>query len=256
MESKRVYRYLPTLGNAYNTGWKVMADNFLRLLLVVLVVFAVTSPFLGSGKFNFTPDLSGHLSKPYSMFAWGALGMLVAFFMLVMLLYGLLVVPVFDYGGKMMFVQAGRKITPEFELLISGFRKNYLNIVLSNLLMTALVGIGLLFLLIPGIIMACRLVFMPYLVMDRQLDPIRAAEESWRLTRGHGWRIFAMGIVSFFIFIAGFICLIRGVVVSSIWTKAAFATLYNSVLNEKGMWQADPMTAADAGLPGDTPAMA
>src|SRR5665811_235394 len=129
-------------------------------------------------------------------------------------LYYFLLVPVFKYGGKMMFVQSVRQLTPDFDMLINGFRKNYLNIVLANLLVTALIGIGIVCLIISGIIIACRLAFTPYLVMDKDLDPIRAAEESWRLTRGHGWTIFLMGFIAFFIFIAGFICLFIGVLVS------------------------------------------
>jgi hypothetical protein len=73
--------------------------------------------------------------------------------------------------------------------------------------------------------------------MDKGLDPIRAAEESWRLTRGHGWKIFLMGFLSFFIYIAGFICFFIGVLVSDMWVKSSYATLYQSVLIEKGMYQ-------------------
>ena len=53
-----------------------------------------------------------------------------------------------------MFVQSVRQLTPDFDMLINGFRKNYLNIVLANLLVTALVGIGIVCLFIPGIIIA------------------------------------------------------------------------------------------------------
>jgi len=134
-----------------------------------------------------------------------------------------------------MFLQGVRRKEPDFDNLISGFRKNYLNIVLASLLTSALIIIGLICILIPGIIIACRLVFTPYLVMDRGLDPIKAVEESWRLTRGHGWTIFSMGFVSFFIIIAGFICLFFGAFISLMWIKSSFATLYHSVLIEKGM---------------------
>ena len=70
--------------------------------------------------------------------------------------------------------------------------------------------------------------------MDKKLDAVKAVEESWRLTKGHGWRIFWMGIVSFFLIIAGLICLIFGVFISAMWISAAFASLYNAVLEEKG----------------------
>ncbi|MHC1732709.1 MAG: hypothetical protein AB9888_11880 [Bacteroidales bacterium] len=251
MEAKGIYRYVPSFSGAYGTGWKAMTDNFLRLLLVVLVLAVISSPMFGpQAKYEFGPGDFGNF--PFDMhdfFKFGAFGLAAAFLGLIALLYFFLLRPVFKYGAKMMFVQAARQITPEFDMLISGFRKNYLNIVLANLLLTALIGIGFVFLFIPGIILACRLAFTPYLVMDKGLDPIRAAEESWRLTRGHGWTIFLMGLVAFFIYIAGFICFFIGVLVSDMWVKSSYATLYHSVLIEKGLWQVETVPVTDAGAP-------
>jgi len=251
METKRIYKYVPSFSGSYGTGWKVMADNFLRLLLVVLVIGIITSPMAGLNfKHDFHPGDFRHM--PFDMedfFTFGAIGIAAAFMGLIALLYSFLLVPVFKYGSKMMFVQAARGVTPEFDMLINGFRKNYLNIVLANLLVTALVGIGIVCLIVPGIIIACRLAFTPYLVMDRDLDPIKAAEESWRLTKGHGWAIFFMGFIGFFIYIAGFICFFIGVLISDMWIKSSYATLYQSVLIEKGLYQAEEAPVAEAAAP-------
>jgi uncharacterized membrane protein len=241
METKRTYRLIPKFGVSYNTGWKVMADNFLRLLLVVIILAIIASPMTGmkaQWKFN-AHDFQNIPWNMNDFFKVGAVGVAAAFLALLGMMYYFLLLPVFKYGGKMMFVQSVRQKSPDFDLLISGFRKNYLNIVLANLLVTALIGIGVVCLFVPGIIIACRLAFTPYLVMDKELDPIKAAEESWRLTRGHGWKIFAMGFVSFFIYIAGFICFFIGVFVSDMWVKSAYATLYQSVLIDRGLYQAE-----------------
>jgi NhaP-type Na+/H+ or K+/H+ antiporter len=69
--------------------------------------------------------------------------------------------------------------------------------------------------------------------MDKKLDPIEAVELSWKLTRGHGWRIFAMGVVSFFIIIFGLLLFIIGIFPAMIWVSSSFAALYQSVLVEK-----------------------
>jgi hypothetical protein len=240
METKRTYRLVASTGASYNTGWKVMSDNFLRLLLVVIILAIISGPMGVFGNSNFKVDHFDFESIPFNMddfFKFGALGLAAVFMGMIGLLYYFLLVPVFKYGSKMMFVQSVRQLSPDFDMLINGFRKNYLNIVLANLLVTALVGIGVVCLFIPGIIIACRLAFTPYLVMDKNLDPIKAAEESWRLTRGHGWTIFLMGFLSFFIYIAGFICFFIGVLVSDMWVKSSYATLYQSVLIEKGLYQ-------------------
>jgi uncharacterized membrane protein len=86
-------------------------------------------------------------------------------------------------------------------------------------------------LIIPGIIIACRLAFVSYLVMDKNMEAMKAVEKSWQMTKGHGWTIFGMAIISFFIYIGGLIVFFVGIIVSIMWVHAAFATLYQSVLN-------------------------
>jgi NhaP-type Na+/H+ or K+/H+ antiporter len=58
-------------------------------------------------------------------------------------------------------------------------------------------------------------------------------ELSWKLTRGHGWTIFLMGFVAFFVYIFGLTLIFVGVFPASIWVKSSFASLYQSVLDEK-----------------------
>lgn len=241
MENGKNYRLVPTFGNSFGTGFEVMRDNFLRLLLVVFVLAILTAPFSGLNwkmnldDFHKAPFDLGHIigNDLDKLFTLGALGMLGVFLGLLALAYTFLAAPVVEYGGDMIFVQAVRKIKPDFELLIRGFWENYLYIVLANLLVVALVVLGLFALIVPGIIIACRLVFVSYIVMDKKLDPIEAVELSWKLTRGHGWTIFFMGLTSFFIIIFGLILMIIGVFPAIMWISSSFATLYQSVLLEK-----------------------
>jgi len=241
MEANNDYSLRPSFGNSFGTGWNVMTDNFLRLFLVVIVLGIVAAPFK---MFNWHFDLSDLHNFPFgegfdfghnmkSALTLGSLGIFAVFFIFMGMLYAFLVAPVFEFGGDMIFVQAVRKIKPDFEYLIKGFMQNYLSIVLANLLVFALVVLGLFALIIPGIIIGCRLVFVSYIVMDKKLDPIEAVEMSWRLTRGHGWKIFFMGFVSIFIIIFGLLMLIVGVFPAAIWVSSSFAALYESVLREK-----------------------
>ncbi len=238
METNNEYKLVPDFGYCFGTGWRVMMDNFLRLFLVIIILAIITAPFK---MFNLHFDLSDLHRGPWNwgsewgqnLFRIGTLGIVAAFFGLLAMLYAFLVAPVFEYGGNMIFVQAVRKIKPDFEYLIKGFKENYLHIVLANLLVFALVVLGLFALIIPGIIIACRLAFVSYIIMDKKLDPIEAVELSWKLTKGHGWQIFLMGFVSIFIFIFGLILLIVGVFPAMIWICSSFATLYESVLRDK-----------------------
>ncbi len=241
MENGKNYRLIPTYGNSFGTGFQVMLDNFLRLLLVTFVLAILTAPFSGlNWKFNLDDlpkgahdwgNLFGNDFEKF--FTLGALGMLGVFLGLLLLAYTFLAAPVVEYGGDMIFVQAVRKIKPDFEMLIKGFWQNYLYIILANLLVTALIVLGFFALIVPGIIIACRLVFVSYIVMDKKLDPIEAVELSWKLTRGHGWTIFFMGFTSFFIFIFGLMLMFIGVFPAIMWISSSFASLYQSVLLEK-----------------------
>lgn len=241
METINEYKLVPGFSSSFGTGWKVMLDNFLRLFLVIIVLAIVTAP-MKVLNFHFDASDLHKLSFGWGndwgnsmrhVFTIGSLGILAAFFGFIAMLYAFLVAPVFSYGGSMIFVQAVRRIKPDFEYLIKGFMENYLTIVLANLLVFALVILGCIALIIPGIIIGCRLVFVSYIVMDKKLDPIEAVEMSWKLTKGHGWKIFFMGFVSIFIIIFGLCLIIVGIFPAVVWVSSSFASLYESVLKEK-----------------------
>jgi hypothetical protein len=249
METNNEYKLVPGFGNSFSAGWRVMTDNFLRLFLVILILAIVTGPFKMFHHFNISDwpwswgNAFGHNfpESPWrwgnewghSLFRFGTFGIFAVFFGMLAMLYTFLVKPVFEYGGSMIFVQAVRKIKPDFEYLIKGFMENYLHIILANLLVIALVVLGLFALIIPGIIIGCRLAFVSFIIMDKKLDPIEAVELSWKLTKGHGWQIFFMGFVSVFIVIFGLCMLIIGIFPAIMWICSSFAALYESVLREK-----------------------
>lgn len=218
MNTDNTYREAPSFGRSFGNGMQVLGDNFLSLLLVVFILMMVQGPVQ---ILRVTIEVGGF-------------NIAIAIFALFAIVYSTLVIPVFTYGADIMFVHAVRKQNLDFKWIVKGFTANYLNIVLSSLLVFALVFIGIIFLLIPGIIIGCRLVFVSRLVMDRNLDPIAAIEESWRITKNHGWTIFAMGFVSIFIIILGLIMLIIGIFPAIIWITSAFSVLYQDILEELG----------------------
>jgi hypothetical protein len=238
METTEQNKLTPSFNQSFGNGWKTMEKYFLVLLLIVIVVGVVSAP-AGLFKWNIDPSHFKNWNwnegwrfpfPDFGMMAFGAIAVVMGLFALA---YSLLIIPVFKFGSKMMFVQAVRDTKPDFETLVKGFKENYLSIVLANLLATALVMLGFFALIIPGIIIACRLAFVSYLVMDKKLDPIAAVEQSWKLTGGHGWTIFSMGLVSFFIYIAGFCLCFVGIFPASIWVGSSFASLYEAVLNKQ-----------------------
>ena len=148
------------------------------------------------------------------------------------LAYWLLFLPVISYSSNLLFVKAVRNEALDLKDIIIGF-KNYLNIILAHLLATALIGISFVALIIPGIIVGCRLAFVSYLVMDKGLDPIEAVETSWKMTKDLAWRIFFLYLASILIFILGLCLLIVGIFPAIMWVQSSFASLYEAVLNDR-----------------------
>ena len=222
------YFHQPTISESLGNGWFVMKKYFLWLLLVVFICGLFDSPAKFGYHFNSADKFT---SNPFQGFP--ELIGLAMFGAFVAMLVIFLVKPVISYGAKLIYLKCTRDIDPDLKDLFIGFQRNYFDIVLANLLVFIIVAFGCIFLLIPGIIFACRLAFVPYLVMDKKLDPVKAVEQSWWLTKGYGWTIFGFALMTIPIAIAGLICLIIGIFPAIILIKASFASLYLAVAFEK-----------------------
>lgn len=213
MENGNYLSLKPSIGGSFSYGWKKIFEWFIPLFVLILIAGILTGPIgftWKADKFHF--------------------GMI--FIVMIGIAYAILVAPVINYGEKWLFLKAMRDKKFEIRELFDGFKSQYLDIVLASLIVFALVGVGFVMLIIPGIIIACRLAFVPYIVMDQKLEPMAALEKSWKMTRGHFWKIFLMAILSFLIIIGGIAVLFFGVFISIMWIHAAFASLYQSFLNE------------------------
>ncbi len=200
-----------TISGSYGYGWQQMKKHFLYFFLILVIVGIANSPASMASE--------SELDNSAGM----------VFLQLLSAAYAVLLLPVFTYGGNLLYLRGIRNEEIDISELFVGFREKYVQIILANLLKTALIGMGLIFLIVPGIILLCRLPFVSLLVMDKGLDPIAAVEKSWQMTRGHGWRIFGMGLLAIPVFIAGLICFIVGAFVAVMWISAAFAALYHAI---------------------------
>ncbi len=206
MEEKSL---VPGVGSSYGNGWGKLWKYFLELFLIGIIGFVIGIP---SGMEGWARDAVGTAT------ILGILGFI----------YNILVVGPTDYGVSFAYLKAARGDKLEISNMFEAFR-NYWNAVLANILVSAIVIIGFILLIIPGIIFACKLVFTPYLVVDRKMQVIEAVKESWRMTDGHAWTVFLIGLLAIPISIAGLICFGVGIIVSLMWIRLAFASLYHSV---------------------------
>jgi uncharacterized membrane protein len=216
-----------TAFGSFGYGWQQLWKYFLHLFLIAVVVGLANIPAWGWGPFG-------------GPAAWDTAGFAVL--NVIAAVYSLLVLPVILFGGDWMYLRFMRDERPNVADMFQGFGKNYLNIVLANLLVVAIIGIGVILLIVPGIIFACRLTFVRYLVMDKGLDPVAAIEKSWFMTRGHGWRIFGMYVLTIVMFFCGLVLFLVPGLLVLLWAGAAFASLYHAVdledqahLNQNGV---------------------
>lgn len=195
----------PTVGASYGNGWRQLWKYFLELFLIGIIALVIGIPSMMGGWTAGAAIL-------------GVLGFI----------YTILVVGPTDYGVSFAHLKAARGDKLEIKDMFEAFQ-NYWNAVLANILVGAIVTVGFMLLIIPGIIFACKLIFTPYLVVDRKMEVIEAIKESWRMTNGHAWEVFFMGLLAILLSIAGLICFGVGIIVSIMWIRLAFASLYHSV---------------------------
>ncbi|NNE77378.1 MAG: hypothetical protein HKN31_09935 [Pricia sp.] len=205
---------IATTSGSYAYGWQQLKKYFVYFLVISLIVGIADVPF----------SKAGEMEWENSPATYGLQLMAMA--------YAIFFLPVIKYGGDLLILRGIRNEELELGELFIGFKRNYINIVLAHLITIAVIIIGFIFLIIPGIVLACRLVFVSYLVMDKNMEPIAAIEKSWTMTRGHGWRIFGMALLAIPIFIVGLLFCIIGVVLSVMWVHAAFAALYYAIDRE------------------------
>ncbi len=208
---------MPNVGACYGHGWRQMwkSKYGLELLLIFILSFLISIPSWGTNAGRIEAEGPG-----------------VVFLIIVLVVFSLaftvLIQWPIEYGVSFASLKAARGDRLEVKNMFDVFQ-NYINAFLAYLLTILIVVVGFLFLIIPGIIFACKFAFVPYLIVDRKMEAVEAVKESWRMTTGHALTIFFMGFLAFFIAIAGFACLIVGIIPAIIWIQLASASLYHSV---------------------------
>ena len=209
--------FRPDAGQSYSIGWKVLKAYFVELIVVAIIYSILSGP---TGIVQWRVDSFEWFLLPLIMFG---------------ITYGIFVAGPIGYGASWVFLKAVRGERVEIRDVFAVFQKNYWNAVIAKVVVSVIVALGLVMLLVPGIIFACRLAFVPYLVVDREMDVMDALRVSWDMTRGYGLQIFLMGFLAFWIMIGGILCFFVGVFISIMWISASFAAIYHAVEMQDGI---------------------
>ncbi|MBS0000668.1 MAG: hypothetical protein KFF73_16930 [Cyclobacteriaceae bacterium] len=204
--------FAPLAGDCYGHGWKMLWKNFLVLFLIGLIIILFSFP------------ISGFTLLAGEDFLYNN----VPLFILPVFLYGLLVLAPMSWGVYYAFLKAVRGEKVEIKDMFI-FTRNYGSVLFAYLLMNFIIGIGMVMLIIPGIIFACKLAFVPFLVIDKNMNAMDALKTSWSMTDGYAMNIFLIGVLAIFISIGGIIVFFVGIIIATMWIYTAIASMYYAV---------------------------
>jgi uncharacterized membrane protein len=106
----------------------------------------------------------------------------------------------------------------------------YVPYVLSSILYTLIVSVGLVLLVVPGIIAMIMLVYYGFFIVDRGLGPVEALKASADLTHGIRLKLFGFGLILLILNMLGFLLVGLGLFVTIPVTMIAMVFVYRHLL--------------------------
>jgi uncharacterized membrane protein len=98
--------------------------------------------------------------------------------------------------------------------------------IVASIIASIAIGIGFMLLIVPGVLLAIRLGFFPYIIVDEGAGPVEALQRSWELTRGSFWHLLGLGFVFGLLNVLGAVALLIGLLVTIPITAIAMAYVY------------------------------
>lgn len=186
-------------GLAFSYGWTEVKKNFWYFIGLAVIVCLVESITSGYGKSHYTLDILGVFLS-----AWMACG----------------------YTRLILDYQSGNK-RPLADVFTQN--KPYWRVFGANLLVGVIVGLGFFLLIIPGVYLALRFMFVIPLIIDKNLNIGEAMKQSTEMTKGIKMSLFGFGLTALGVIILGAICLGVGVFVAMPVAWLAYISLYKKL---------------------------
>jgi uncharacterized membrane protein len=118
---------------------------------------------------------------------------------------GVIVLGHFSVGLAMWSLDVAKGNEPRLERIFDGF-KSFVNPLVAYVLMSVLIGAGIVFLIIPGIIIALGLSQTFYIIAENpETDGIKALQQSWNMMKGYKTTYFMLCLRYFLL---GILCVL------------------------------------------------
>jgi len=202
-------------GEPVKFAWEKVKSNFglflsaqiLGLVVSLLIVLAIALSLIGSYEEGI-PTLFYVFSLIFIIF-------------LAVLQAGLLQVSLLIVDGQ----EAGTgDAIPGFSMFVK--------FLTAFILYCAIVLIGTLLFLIPGIIWSVQFMFFGYFIVDKELGPIKALRRSSQITKGIRADLFVFTLVIYILNLVGEIAFLVGLFVTVPMTLVALARVYRKLLGQ------------------------
>jgi uncharacterized membrane protein len=198
-----------SIGEALSFGWETWKSNALLWIGVIIVV----------GIVDALPQVPAQAMRDNTVLTV-VLG-LVAFVISTIVQIGLVKL-------SLSFVDTGRA---EFADLFNGYSV-FVSYLIAAIIFAVMFGVGLVFLVVPGIIVAVIFGWYSYAIVDRGMGPIDALQRSMDLTRGVRMDIFLFGLAVLGLNLLGMIPCFLGLFITLPMTMMAGAYIYRRLDRE------------------------
>lgn len=186
-----------TIGEALGSAWDAVKRQPLELVGGYTLVFVIGMALQQIPKLIISGEDTGAVLLA-SLISFG-ISLFVNSFLLV--------------GQTRVALAAVRGETVDFGLYFSGGDRFGVTLI-ALFLMYLGIGIGMVFLIVPGLILLFGWTLTSYVIADTDASPTEALGRSWELTRGHRLHLFGYFFVGGLLMIAGVIALLVGVLVA------------------------------------------
>jgi uncharacterized membrane protein len=200
-----------TISALFSNAWSDYKQYWKTILLVILT-FALVQilPFIGAD-----------IDQQTGVMNQNGLGSLIAWFAGTWLTIG--------YYNFLLNIVDGKDA--QYRDIFYGVKsvEQFAYFVLLSFIYPVVVGIGLIFLIIPGIILAIGLYFAQYYIAENRTGFGQAFRSSWEITKGNRLKIFGFGIVSGLFNILGFLALGIGLLITIPMTALMYARMFRNL---------------------------
>lgn len=193
--------------NAISQAWQLWKNHIVFSWLVLGCIFAVNIVF--------------GLLDPYGK------SVLVSLLSMLVMLF-------FQLGAVGLFLKLVRSGQEGDIKEIIGQKEIYPQALLGTIIFYIMAGIGFVLLIIPGIYVTVRFMFLSYVFVDQKLEWKEALKEASRLTEGRRLDLFGFTLLLIVFNLVGALLLLVGLLVTIPVSTIAMTMMYESLKKEKG----------------------